>query len=138
MDYFNHGTPHLFSYFPIWIAASINQFWVYIVAAILVGYPILSRIGNVRESHTKWVLTVLFMRLRRLEEKMVKAVSITQLDEYKLVLDQLEDDIVYRWIDASIVIDYFQLRSSFSSVNDTYERMRARLADAQIDGAVIR
>lgn len=138
VDYFNHGTPHLFSYFPLWIAASINQFWVYIVAAILVGYPVLSRIGNVRESHTKWVLTVLFMRLRRLEEKMVKAVSITQLDEYKLVLDQLEEDIVYRWIDASIVIDYFQLRSSFASVNETYDNMRARLADAQIDGATIR
>lgn len=130
IDYFNHGTPHLFSYFPIWIAASINQFWVYIVAAILVGYPILSRIGDIRESHTKWVLLVLFMKLRRLEEKMVKAQTLSQLEEYKAILDRLESDIVYRWIDSSIVIDYFQLRGSFAPVHDTYERMHTRLSNA--------
>ena len=59
---------------------------------------------------------------------MVEAKTLHQLDNYKAVLDQLESDVVYRWIDSSIVIDYFQLRSSFSSVNDTYERMRKRLA----------
>lgn len=127
-DYLNHGIPSLFNYFPIWIASSIHQFWVYILAAVLVGYPILSRIGDIRAAHTKWVLIVLFMKLRRLEEKMVEAKTLPQLDNYKAVLDQLESDVVYRWIDSSIVIDYFQFRSSFSSVNDTYERMRKRLA----------
>ena len=138
VDYFNHGTPQLFTYFPIWIAASINQFWVYILASILFGYPFLSRIGDIRQSHTKWVLIVLFMKLRRLEEKIVKADSITQLDEYKAILDRLEEDIVYRWIDSSIVIDYFQLRGSFASVNETYERMRVRLTDAKEQLLLIR
>ena len=113
--FYTTGTPALFNYLPLWLAALIENIWVELVAFFLVILPILKKVFGFRTFTSKRLLARLFWELRYLEDEALNCKSKSELEQVIARLQELEATAAATWIEDQDLRFYFNLSKGVSS-----------------------
>lgn len=118
-QYFNDGVPSIFQYLPLYLASLVERTWIWLLAAFLIGYPLLERFSHFREANSRWTMSRSFERLRALEEQIVEAESSEEFSSFTAQFESFQEEVLDHWVDEASVKEYYALRTAFTRVRET-------------------
>lgn len=113
--FYTSGTPTLFNYLPLWIAALLENVWVELLALILVALPLLKKVLGFRPFVSKSLLWQNFWELRYLEDEIAHSVNKDELREIITRLQKLESTVASTWVEDQDMRHYYNLARCISS-----------------------
>lgn len=114
--FYTHGTPEVFSYLPLWLASIIENIWAYVLAFIVIIYPVYKLLVSARLFPSEALMNKMFINLRELDE----AISVATAEQHiLLILDTVriyEKEVSNNWLFDKNARLYFSLKSALNAV----------------------
>lgn len=125
--FYTTGTPVIFNYLPLWLAALIENIWVEIIALFLVILPMANKLYGLRTFASKRMLARLFWELRYLEDEAKSCTTKRELEDVISRLKDLDATAAETWIEDHDLRFYFNLSKGVSNSVQHIEKMIAGL-----------
>ena len=123
--FYTTGTPAMFNYLPLWLAALIENIWVELVAFFLIVLPLISKLFGFRTFTSKRMLARLFWELRYLEDEAKNCKSKHELEALITRLKNLETTAAETWIEDHDLRFYFNLSRGINTSIQNVEKQIA-------------
>jgi TRAP-type uncharacterized transport system substrate-binding protein len=114
--FYANGTPEIFSYLPLWLASLIENIWAYVLAFIVIVYPVYRMIVAARLFPSEHLMNEMFIHLRELDEAILVAVSKDELPSIFETLNEYEKEIHTTWLFGKNARFYFNLKNALNAV----------------------
>ena len=114
--FYQHGSPPVFSYLPLWMASLIENIWAYILAFFIIIYPAYKLLSSARLFPAEHLMNEMFVNLRELDEAITQATTSEQI---AIILDALktyENEISDTWLFEKNSRFYFNLRNAVAGI----------------------
>ena len=95
--FYNSGTPALFEYLPLWLAALIDNIWVALLAFFLVIVPFTNKLLGFRSFASKKLLWKHFWEVRFLEDELANSKTKADTVDVLRRMQALEATIAATW-----------------------------------------
>ncbi len=125
--FYTSGTPALFNYLPMWLAALIENIWVELLALFLVVLPLLKKAIGFRSFASKKLLWIHFWELRFLEDEALHSKTPQELEVVIQRLRELEQRVASTWVEDQDMRHYYNLARCISSSVQTATKQRESL-----------
>lgn len=125
--FYTTGTPALFNYLPLWLAALIENIWVELVTFFLIVLPLINKLIGFRTFTSKRMLARLFWELRYLEDEAKNCKSKHELEDVISRLRKLEETAAETWIEDHDLRFYFNLSRGVDTSIKSVEKQIAAL-----------
>lgn len=113
--FYTTGTPALFNYLPLWLAALIENIWVALLALFLVILPLSKKALGFRSFASKKLLWTHFWELRYLEDEVTHSQTSTELEQAIERLQALEAKVAATWVEDQDMRHYYNLARCIST-----------------------
>ena len=113
--FYTSGTPALFNYLPLWLAALVENIWVELLALFLVVLPLAKKALGFRSFASKKLLWQHFWELRYLEDEVANSKNRDALEEAIQRLKNLEATVVETWVEDQDMRHYYNLTRCIST-----------------------
>lgn len=114
--FYANGTPEIFSYLPLWLASLIENIWAYVLAFVVIVYPVYRMIVAARLFPSEHLMNEMFIHLRELDEAILAAVSKDELPSILETLNEYEKEIHTTWLFGKNARFYFNLKNALNAV----------------------
>lgn len=114
--FYANGTPEIFSYLPLWLASLIENIWAYVLAFVVIVYPVYRMIVAARLFPSEHLMNEMFIHLRELDEAIMAAVSKDELPAIFETLNEYEKEIHTTWLFGKNARFYFNLKNALNAV----------------------
>lgn len=125
--FYTTGTPALFNYLPLWLAALFENIWIELIAFFLVILPLINKLFGFRTFTSKRMLARLFWELRYLEDEAQNCKTKLDLQEVIARLKELEATAATTWIEDHDLRFYFNLTRGINTSIQALEKQIATL-----------
>jgi uncharacterized protein len=120
--FYTQGIPDVFSYLPLWLANIIENIWAYLLAFVIIIYPIYKFFIVARVFPSEKLMNSMFINLRELDEDISVATSKQQIFEIIKALNFYEQQVSKGWLFANNARFYFNLKNALKSVKNDAEK----------------
>ncbi len=124
-DFYTHGTPGLFNYLPLKIAALIQNVWLILLAVFLVVLPLLKKLSSSRSSMSQVFLWKGFWELRYLEDQLSEASDPEGLAYVLQKLQKLDTKVSESWVESQHMRHYYNLKRCIKDCEARLLKMQA-------------
>jgi len=114
--FYAHGTPEVFSFLPLWLASLIESIWAYVLAFVVIGYPIYKLIIAARYFPAEHLMNEMFINLRELDEEISAATSKDQLITIIQTIEDYRKEVNSSWLFGKNSRLYFNLKNALIAV----------------------
>lgn len=114
--FYANGTPEIFSYLPLCLASLIENIWAYVLAFVVIVYPVYRMIVAARLFPSEHLMNEMFIHLRELDEAIMAAVSKDELPAIFETLNEYEKEIHTTWLFGKNARFYFNLKNALNAV----------------------
>ena len=114
--FYANGIPDIFSYLPLWLASLIENIWAYVLAFIMIVYPVYRMTVAARLFPSEHLMNEMFIHLRELDEAILAAVSKDELPAIFETLSEYEKEIHTTWLFGKNARFYFNLKNALNAV----------------------
>jgi len=123
--FYASGVPWYFDSLPLWLAALLDQVWVYLAAFFLVVNPLRKKLGSIRSFNSDYHVDYFYRTLRDFNQRLKSTTDPEGLRDLIQRTDKLEALMDASWFDDSDTPTTFVLESSLRSIR---KRAEERLA----------
>lgn len=113
--FYTTGTPALFNYLPLWLAALVENIWVELLALFLVALPLAKKVLGFRSFASKKLLWQHFWELRFLEDELENCQSTEALQDLITRIKALESTVAQTWVEDQDMRHYYNLSRCIAS-----------------------
>lgn len=129
--YYTNGPPALEAYAPFWLASFLDQIWVFLLAALAIGYPLLKVFPNYRLFYAKLCISDCFSELRKIDLLCSLPCSKTELQSKLDRFEALENRINRLWIPGVARDFFYTLKNAVEIARLKTERTKKHLEAQQ-------
>ncbi|MGV0999533.1 MAG: hypothetical protein ACOYBQ_09425 [Fluviibacter sp.] len=108
--FYTHGTPVLFEYLPLRLAALIENIWVILIAIFLIALPFIKKLSNFRSQTSEKLLWKSFWELRYLEDRLNDATTPSATESIINELLNLDTKVSTAWSEGQHIRHYYNLK----------------------------
>ena len=118
------GQPSLFNYFPIWLAALLENMWFWLLAIFLVILPIIYKATGLRSFISQKLLWKHFWVLRYLEDELNGAATKNAIEAIIIRIENLDSLVSNTWVEDKDLRHYYNLsRCIASTLSDARNKL---------------
>ncbi len=122
--FYTSGQPDLFNYFPIWLAALLENMWFWLLAFFLVILPIIYKATGLRSFSSQKLLWKHFWVLRYLEDELKGAATKQAIETIIIRIEDLDSLVSNTWVEDKDLRHYYNLsRCIASTLSDARNKL---------------
>lgn len=130
--YYKSGTPAIFHYLPLWMAAWMENVWVVLLTLFLVILPLINKVVGYRAFASQKLLWSNFWELRFWEDELAQAKSREGVTSCVDGLTQLEKAVDRNWVKSSDMRHYYNLQRCIAGSLENARKQLAKLESQKI------
>ena len=115
--FYEKGAPAIFSYLPFWLACLLENIWAFLLAFIVIIYPLYKLLTEVRHFPSEHLMNDMFINLRELDEATSKATTPEELKQILEALTAYQLEINETWLYEKNSRFYFNLKNAWTGIH---------------------